>query len=100
MKVRNGFVSNSSTTSFTIYGTCLSPRDLPTNVSDLCEQAGKVGLEVYEDYDDECVYVGRDPSEIGDEETGKQFKDNTSEKIKNLFNTDVVCNFISATISS
>ena len=68
MKIRNGFVSNSSTTSFCIYGTTVK------KISEQYEDDYKIGdLEVnrlsWGDY-----YVGLSPDSIGDNETGAEFK--------------------------
>ena len=82
MKIRHGFVSNSSSSSFCIYGACIKK----DRVNE--EEVEKQGLSVY--YGDpnnggDYVGVGRAWRSIGDEETGKQFKDSITLKIKELF---------------
>ena len=91
MKVRNGFVSNSSSSSFMIYGVCLEDEELRTRLAapltesedddeyygdDVYELTEKLseetGLEVHinEGYN----WIGLSYSDIGDDETGLQFK--------------------------
>lgn len=105
MKVRNGFVSNSSSSSFMIFGVCLEDEDLRTRLSaplnesidededtdededydndDLYELTEKLtdetGLEVHmnEGYN----WVGLSYSSIGDDETGLQFKQRTQKLV-------------------
>lgn len=80
MKIREGFVSNSSSTSFCIYGVRVDRDDEVENLEML---AGDMGLPYYHDPED-GIYIGRDWSTIGDDETGKQFKETTQEKIDKL----------------
>lgn len=84
MKIRMGFVSNSSTSSFCIYGinlSCYSEEDKEI-ISKI--ESGKIDLKMLEEHfgpsDDR--YYGKSWSEIGDEETGLQFKQSI-EKIIN-----------------
>jgi len=88
MKIREGFVSNSSTTSFCIYGAYIEDRN---------ELASQLGVDVEsEDYDayedlydkldgeddlqvefdpwDDGIWVGISFTRIKDDETGAQFK--------------------------
>lgn len=74
MKTRNCFVSNSSTTSFCIFGTTVSQDEYEGN---LYNRAREIGLYTNSPpYSDE-TYVGRELSAMKDEETLKQFKDRT-----------------------
>ena len=77
MKVRFGFISNSSSTSFTIYGIYIEsdPYEKISNI------AGKMGLFTHGDQDGEGVYIGRKWSNIRDNETGAEFKKYVKEKI-------------------
>lgn len=80
MKTRQSLVSNSSTTSFCIYGTRGISRwaenadgeeiDL---FEELCEAGNPDGLE-WHTPDDGNHYIGASWASIGDDETGKQFK--------------------------
>lgn len=76
MKIRIGFVSNSSNTSFCIYGIYIK------NDSEDLQEAIRI-LDLYQHYgqDEDGLYVGKQWSDIKDDETGKQFKDSVKEKI-------------------
>ena len=94
MKTRNGFVSNSSTTSFTIFGISLEPDEAKKmlkwnhpKVKELCEKYEyKEGEELRvlgallsnlvesPEYGDH-LYFGRSWSSVKDDETGAQFKE-------------------------
>ncbi len=107
MKIRNGFVSNSSTSSFCIYGAYLSDfkggvkevlrdcaKKIDKNVDDYKQWdlyellegiLDKSGLEFYMPYDGDSVCVGRSWASIKDNETGLQFKQSVKEKVKEVF---------------
>jgi len=133
MKIRNGFVSNSSTSSFHIYGICLDEGDeianrIKENATDEMkellltknnEAAAKSSyrdafdsFEAYMDHFEEDdyellyelgdaidlsinhpeyygIYIGIDPSNIGDNETGKEFKTRVEDLIKSLLGDDI-----------
>jgi hypothetical protein len=89
MKTRTGFVSNSSTTSFCIFGVKIDKNklNLPEEEMEkldkytfyeyLEEEFNKNNMNFYiindPDYDSE-IYVGRSWSDIRDDETGRDFK--------------------------
>jgi hypothetical protein len=98
MKARNGFVSNSSSCSFTIYGITLDKdefikkmkeldpecfNDVYSAMSTLGKKTDQLRVEQGPDYE-EAVFVGREWSSIKDDETGKQFKDSIKEELSSL----------------
>lgn len=102
MKVRTGFVSNSSSSSFVIYGTTIQEEKLhkfmieklgEEKANELIEDGCYYTItdeifkeEPYEllrcEYD---IYFGRCPFGIKDNETGKEFREGTETKAKELF---------------
>jgi len=97
MKIRTGFVSNSSASSFCIFGCEISEEDLRKLLADNGitvtegedesfssyeyedELAKKTGLEIHNwDY---SYWVGKSWSTIGGEETGNQFKESVQQKL-------------------
>ena len=109
MKIRNGFVSNSSSSSFCIYGTnidfdkfaskikesnflSLSEEQLDELVGnwELCEMVeGKTELSIYQD--DYNVWIGRSWSTVGDDETGKEFKNSVETGLEKILGSTVEC---------
>lgn len=97
MKIRQGFVSNSSSSSFLIYGISFSdksevneiinkynegkPEDEQFDCDDAYEYFEHFGLYFAQPYDYDC-YVGVSWDSVGDDETGKQFKENTYKALK------------------
>lgn len=108
MKIRTGFVSNSSSTSFCAYGASVSEDKLIEvynkykKIKEKCKYRDIYLLldEILENYKGlpqdsiiynytECeLYIGRDYQSIGDGETGKEFKESTSKSLKELFDID------------
>lgn len=118
MKVRNGFVSNSSSTSFCIYGTqmdvskvreYLRKPDLFTEINSeeieddytlldvICNKNSKV-LDYITDNSGN-VYLGRSYFTLKDTETGGEFKKATKEEFKRLFekefNLEMIMDYVS-----
>jgi len=83
MKIRKGFVSNSSSTSFMIYGICLGDKNMEEQ-DEIEEAIEGSDLAFHRGQCDDDVYVGRDYSSIKDDETGAQFKQDVEEKLKEL----------------
>jgi hypothetical protein len=98
MKIRNGFVSNSSSSSFCIYGSEVDIDDIKIAAKTLGIEFDEDDPEIYELEEDiscqsgleyysicgEAYYFGRSYSTIKDDETGKQFKDSVIESFAKL----------------
>jgi hypothetical protein len=103
MKIRNGFVSNSSSSSFLIFGKSFDNIDFLNNND-------KVQVLINEDYDtfeimesifpfkgnlewhmmeyDDTIYVGQSWDNVKDDETGLQFKQRTVDELNKLCGTN------------
>jgi hypothetical protein len=120
MKVRTGFVSNSSTTSFCIYGA--SVEDISGDIEKLFIKMGlaKEGEEFEDGYCDiydskeftdilekedkrlhlehmdeiDGYWIGINFTDIKDNETGKQFKETVEKAISNIAGKKVKCEAI------
>lgn len=111
MKIRHGFVSNSSSTSFTIIGICMERDKVmekllkahpsffdADNADDIGDDIYAVvddtirkldlGLSFYFPYDSD-VYIGLDRENIGEDETGKQFRERAQKEVSQLLGEDV-----------
>ncbi len=102
MKIRNGFVSNSSSSSFCLFGiyvdhtTILEKLKEFAGTDDLGDEtdvytageflAEKMGVE-FEYGPSECYgsYFGRSPQSLKDEETGAQFKESVKVAVEKFF---------------
>jgi hypothetical protein len=78
MKTRNGFISNSSSSSFLIYGIQLGSFEWTEEEYELTQTAEQMGLNVYDL--DWATYLGLEWDQVQDNETGAQFK----ERVKNM----------------
>lgn len=101
MKSRSGFVSNSSSSSFLIYGTSVDSSDarawLKSNKNLSDDEIDEMdSYEIREIIESECglnffgnsdygMYVGASWDEVGDDETGKQFKTRVETEVKKVF---------------
>jgi hypothetical protein len=86
MKVRLGFVSNSSSSSFCIFGI-----QYEKTYDEAEEKVQGTGLQVHSGpYDDGC-FVGIDWSNIKDDETGLQFKERIQKAVDTAFGEGHKC---------
>ena len=100
MKIRNGFVSNSSTSSFCIYGTtvkrdkiysakifeALDEEDRRYDGWEILEEAlEEFNLIEYSDSDWSSVYIGRSWPTIKDDQTAREFKKIIENDIRAFF---------------
>jgi hypothetical protein len=106
MKTRNGFVANSSSVSFCIYGVCIdkgamkkyfpNSEDIYEDLEEILKPFKTIDFWNPEYYD--CYYIGRSYDTIKEDETGKEFKNSTEKDIKkalNLPETDTSLSFAS-----
>lgn len=118
MKIRQGFVSNSSSSSFCIYGTELDIEDIKDYVASGDDTTGddwqyeidwyevqqaiqrKVGENMSVFYDYECaeIYIGREFTTLGDEETGGALKESVEKRLVEVFGDKYNCRFIEETV--
>jgi hypothetical protein len=102
MKIRKGFVSNSSTSSFMIYGTYFEEsvfedkycdgNDAYDSFNTLLEKVESLGHDtnglLYE-FTDDYIYVGYSWDSINDDETGKEFKNRVEKTLKYMFDESI-----------
>lgn len=109
MKIRLGFVSNSSTSSFCMYGARIDKREAMALLGieawediDKIIRAKKlrIGYFDFDGADSADVYIGDSWRDIRDDETGRQFKDRIAAGIKALFGKDFACDTYEETYAS
>jgi hypothetical protein len=113
MMLRNGFVSNSSSSSFVVYGTQLKLEDLIKKFPDTWKDYGEgdeydfveflfENFEYYydSDYDEGTIYVGNPYISIGENETAGQFKERTQKELEAILNEPVKCQLFNAVENS
>lgn len=113
MKIRNGFVSNSSSSSFCIYGTCIDLGNFSEKLNESTILSKKfsnddfiemydnndwysllefisenTNLEFFRSDDDNITWIGKSWSTIGDNETGGEFKNSVVSELSTLFGSD------------
>ena len=88
MKIRTGFVSNSSGSSFCIWGVGITEDEFNT----LSELDHKIfdGLEL-ESIMGDCFWLGKSFTKIKDNETGAHFKESAQKKVDELLGPEHKC---------
>jgi len=98
MKIRNGFVSNSSSSSFLIFGAYFSGEkaneiEALEGDAEFNKQLKDFGLKLIygnpNDYE-RSVYIGKSWDRIGNDETGQQFKNSIAENVKVLLSDESI----------
>lgn len=93
MKIRTGFVSNSSTSSFLIYGYLIGYETYPDDVDryeweeELEIKCKGKGIQVI--YGQEDIYLGDSWSNVKDDETGGQFKERIRKAISEVLKKEL-----------
>jgi hypothetical protein len=96
MKIRNGFVSNSSSSSFCLYGVCVSDDQIvsfanqlnlsingfDSNYNFISEWVHNHDADLDFHYESPFYIIGREYQYIGDDETGKEFTKSVSDIFK------------------
>ena len=90
MKIRQGFVSNSSSTSFCICGICLGDDEVKELFGvDDCYDLYKNEIEVYSEGDYSPIYVGVDIDKMQEDETKAEFRHRVKKLLDDIATKDI-----------
>lgn len=93
MKIRTGFVSNSSSTSFMIFGTIMS-KDAVKDMN-LWEMFKGTNIEWYQPPYDDFYFIGAGFESMGGDETRNQFQARVEAQLKAVLGDSIECSVIS-----
>ena len=85
MKTRQGFVSNSSTSSFLIFGTSVPYDDTLYTKLTRGEHPEASELTIEVPYEYGSMYIGLSWDEVKDDETGAQFKQRAKDLVLSIY---------------
>lgn len=98
MKIRSGFVSNSSSSSFCIYGVVLKSTEIPENKKNKWAEPIIGELEFHHCYEDDIYYIGRPWCDIKDNETGAEFRKSVEDTLEKELRKKFICKTYTETI--
>jgi hypothetical protein len=84
MKVRKGFVSNSSSCSFLLYGTYTDDKDLIEKAEKFNSKLTSKGIETYSMDFSDGLYIGKSPDKMRDDQTMSDFKKEVAQTIDEI----------------
>jgi len=90
MKMRQGFVSNSSTTSFCIYGFQTDTDAYSEKADQEYKKMQELGLSSYHNYNAGVYYYGMDVTKCADKETMWDFKQRAVNALKEFFGDQII----------
>jgi hypothetical protein len=86
VKIRSGFVSNSSTSSFCMFGVMLDSCD-----ESFYDKIKDLGLDLDLESTDWATYIGKSWASIKDDQTGAEFKQDIENKVAKLLGKNATC---------